>query len=540
VSRVDQVTGFYGKLPSHGDFLSRRLPRQFIEPWDQWLQGGLAASREQLGKDWLNTFLFSPIWQFALAPGLCGDDAWAGVVMPSVDKVGRYFPLTLVAKVEHGRLTSLFEPGCGWFDALSQLALSTLEYDFDLQTFDEQLERTRLADFLAAEAPASGERAGPSGSGRLAFHFQLDDEQDTPQAFAELGDKLAGRFLAHCSYWRSAATEDDKPVLLLCEGMPPIDTYIGFLNGEWPQRGWHFSSSRLTGNPSVGKAESSADDATIIVNSAIRQTTQPLPTSSTDVQTETNRGTAAPVENALEKNKREWDSYGLSVVGLRRKLNEDAILDRADAGLWVVADGMGGHSAGDVASRALVNALAQIPRIDDIEHYSEQVASCLHSVNRDLLQMAESQGRGQIIGSTVVVLLIAGLQFRYLWAGDSRLYRYRQGVLEQLTTDHSLYNESISLGLPPLDGSAEQGRGNVITRAVGADTQLQLDFGQGQIAGQDIFILCSDGIDKELSHTEIAAMCAAGSAHDIAHALVQQAENRGGRDNISVIVIKPV
>ncbi|MDD1622812.1 MAG: type VI secretion system-associated protein TagF [Methylococcaceae bacterium] len=585
---ASQVTGFYGKLPSHGDFLSRRLPRQFIEPWDQWLQGGLAASREQLGKAWLNTFLVSPIWEFALAPGLCGEDAWAGVMMPSVDKVGRYFPLTLVAKVDRGRLTRLFDPGCGWFDALAELALSTLEYDFDLHAFDRQLEHLNVAEFLVAEDDTS---LTPGGSGRMAFQFLLDNERDTPQAFAVLGNRLCERFLAGCSYWRSSETEDTKPVLLLCEGLPPIDAYIGFLNGDWPPRGWNFFSSRLVSkdgtadsndmsgpvadvglppvqasnqtpslNEADGASEKVSDDSKDVENIPSRllgatQERQTVPAVASVNKSappaepggyENLEGDAAPEDavitrptgKRLEVNGMEWESCALSVVGMRRQLNEDAILDRAEAGLWAVADGMGGHSAGDVASQALVKALARISRIDDLEHYSEQVASCLHRVNRDLLELAESRGYGQIIGSTVVVLLIAGTEFRYLWAGDSRLYRYRKGKLEQLTTDHSLYNESISLGLSPLDGSLEQGRGNVITRAVGADPQLKLDYGQGKVEVHDVFILCSDGIDKELSHAEIAALCATGTVEEIAHGLVQEAESKGGRDNISVIVIK--
>lgn len=529
--------GFYGKLPSHGDFLSRRLPRQFVEPWDQWLQSGLTASREQLGKDWLKIFLVSPIWEFALSPGLCGDDAWAGVVMPSVDKVGRYFPLTLAAKVDHGRLASLFDPGCGWFEALSQLALSTLEYDFDLQAFDEGLERLNAADFLSPEDTAARPGALCS-SGRLAFQFVMHSAQDTPQAFVELGSQLCAQFLAGCSYWRSLESESAKAALLLCEGLPPSDAYIGFLNGAWPQRGWSFSSSYLSDVRRPPIAGGTEDDP-VVLTAAANAVSNPVPlTSETEEQEKTNPRQHRPIEEALENKVSQWESYALSVVGMRRKLNEDAILDRADAGLWAVADGMGGHSAGDVASQALVKALAQISPVDDLEHYSEQVASCLHSVNRDLLQLAESRGYGQIIGSTVVVLLMVRNEFRYLWAGDSRLYRYRQGKLEQLTTDHSLYNESVSLGLSPLDGSLEQGRGNVITRAVGADAQLRLDCGQGQIVDEDVFILCSDGIDKELGHAEIAELCATGSAEDMAHKLVEEAESKGGRDNISVIVIK--
>lgn len=104
--------GFYGKLPALGDFVSRRLPRQFIEPWDQWLQSAIAASREQLGSDWLDVYLTSPIWRFGLGAGVCGTGAWAGVLMPSVDKVGRYYPLTLAVPVPEAQsLPFLFRQG---------------------------------------------------------------------------------------------------------------------------------------------------------------------------------------------------------------------------------------------------------------------------------------------------------------------------------------------------------------------------------------------------------------------------------------------
>ncbi len=509
MNKLDSAAGFYGKLPSHGDFLSRRLPRNFIEPWDQWLQGGLAASQQQLGKNWLNHFLVSPIWQFALTPGLCGDDAWAGVMMPSVDRVGRYFPLTLAARANTLDVQQLFDPSCDWFEALSQLALSTLDYQFNLDDFDARLQALRLADFLAGQKDPIRQLA-PSSAARQAFQFQLARLDDTPQAFTALTEQLQQRFLAQCSFWRSVSGEDDSARFLVCDGLPPIDAYLGFLNDAWPQRGWQLSVQRVTGEN--GRASQPKVPA-LVSTAALLQPRSP--------------DSAAILE-----------SCAISVVGLRRQLNEDAVLDRADAGMWVVADGMGGHSAGDVASQSLVKALAQVPQVDDLEHYSEQVSACLHQVNHELLQMAATHGPGQIIGSTVVVLLIAGTEFRVLWAGDSRLYRYRQGVLEQLTSDHSLYNESISQGVDPLDGSLAEGRGNIITRAVGADAQLQVAVGQGDIVAGDLFMLCSDGVDKELSHADIAEYCRAGSAVDIAHRLIAAAEERGGRDNISVIVVK--
>jgi type VI secretion system protein ImpM len=383
VTRTDCAAGFYGKLPSHGDFLSRRLPRQFIEPWDHWLQRSLAASREQLGRDWLETYLISPIWQFALAPGACGNDAWAGVMMPSVDRVGRYFPLTVAAKVNDCPLTQLFDPSCGWFEVLSKLALSSLDYDFDLQAFDEQLERMLLSDFLQVQPSQTGQTDKHISTSRLAFQFQLDSNLDTPQAFAELGEKLSNRFLANCCYWRSTAMEDSKATsLLLCEGLPPTDAYVGFLNGTWSQRGWQFSSSRFIGYSSAQTVNSLLHDISYQSDSSNHNGKNDAIIGNTTVKQH--------IDKALK-----WQSYGLTVVGQRRKLNEDAILERSDAGMWAVADGMGGHSAGDVASQALVSALAQIQPIDNLELYSQQVVNCLKIVNRDLLQIAQKMGDGQ-------------------------------------------------------------------------------------------------------------------------------------------------
>ncbi|MCQ8103576.1 type VI secretion system-associated protein TagF [Methylomonas sp. SURF-2] len=531
MSRPDFAAGFYGKLPSHGDFLSRRLPRQFIEPWDQWLQGGIAASREQLNAAWLDTFLFSPIWQFGLAPGLCGEDAWAGVLMPSVDKVGRYFPLTLAAKIQSRQLMDLFAPDCGWFEALSELALSSLEYQFDLQRFDADLERLCLHDFLPGQPAESQTLRLLPGSAKLAIQFQLNGHAQTPLAFAELGDMLKERFLAGSSMWRSSEGEEEKSSLLLCEGLPPSDAYVGFLNGQWPRHGWQFSSAKIR-----------REQATVEARTAPSKPPEAKPESANDsVAGSGNVDPAAYfkiLEAALQAQTRPRQSFGLSVVGLRRKLNEDAILVRNDAGLWAVADGMGGHSAGDVASQALVAALAEIAPVEDLEHYSSQVAASLQTVNRRLLELARQRGSASIIGSTIVVLLVAGNQFAYLWAGDSRLYRYRQATLKQLTLDHSLYNEAVSQGLLPEDGSLEAGRGNVITRAVGADTQLHLDWGQGEICPGDLFILSSDGLDKELSHDDIAAFCGEGTVESITRNLIDEAERRGGRDNISVIAVR--
>ena len=94
------MTAFYGKLPARGDFLTRSLSREFINRWDDWLQSGMNASRQALGEAWLDTYLTSPLWRFVLPAGICGNTAFAGVLMPSMDKVGRYFPMTVVRQID--------------------------------------------------------------------------------------------------------------------------------------------------------------------------------------------------------------------------------------------------------------------------------------------------------------------------------------------------------------------------------------------------------------------------------------------------------
>lgn len=143
--------GFYGKLPCRGDFLQRRAPMPFVEVWDAWLQECLHASKEQLQDAWLDAYLTGPVWRFVLDAGVCGDDRYAGILVPSVDRVGRYFPLTVVAPLEAGHCP--LDVACGasaWFEAAEGLVLDALEAEtLDIDAFDESV--ARLGEPLAAE-----------------------------------------------------------------------------------------------------------------------------------------------------------------------------------------------------------------------------------------------------------------------------------------------------------------------------------------------------------------------------------------------------
>ncbi|GAB7533761.1 type VI secretion system-associated protein TagF [Pseudomonas sp. 3A(2025)] len=141
--------GFYGKLASRGDFVSRDLPPSFIQPWDQWLAAGLNASQQQLGNDWLPAYLVSPLWRFALAPGVCGPQAVVGVLMPSIDRVGRYFPLTVALPLEAAQGVGPWLEVEDWFEQAEALMLDSLEADARFEAFEVGLQSLPLPEFEA-------------------------------------------------------------------------------------------------------------------------------------------------------------------------------------------------------------------------------------------------------------------------------------------------------------------------------------------------------------------------------------------------------
>lgn len=227
-------------------------------------------------------------------------------------------------------------------------------------------------------------------------------------------------------------------------------------------------------------------------------------------------------------------SHAATHPGAVRPRNEDALLDRPDIGLWAVADGAGGHGAGDVASSAIVAALETIvPGLSAAELLA-QVRIKLAEVHQGLQEEAARRGPGRILASTVVVMLARGEHFAMLWAGDSRGYLMRNGVLARVTRDHSLVQELVDQGTLREDEAESHPQANVITRAVGAQGELELDKVSGRIAEGDRYLLCTDGLFKTISEAEIAAMVANGSD---AAAIVTEAVGRGARDNVSAIAV---
>lgn len=222
---MDAHAGFFGKVSSHGDFVARRLPPSFQDGWDGWLQAGMQASRRALGARWLTTYLTSPIWRFALAPGVCGAGGWAGVLMPSVDRVGRHFPLTLAAAAGMP-LAQLTGQG-GWYARLEELALSTLDEDFALDAFDAALRA------LAPPQNAGGPAQRPAVL-TLDPGVALDAQLAAPPA--GLLGRIAAAALDGHSLWWTDGSDKVAPCVVVCCGMPGEEAFAGLLDGDWSAR----------------------------------------------------------------------------------------------------------------------------------------------------------------------------------------------------------------------------------------------------------------------------------------------------------------
>jgi protein phosphatase len=230
-------------------------------------------------------------------------------------------------------------------------------------------------------------------------------------------------------------------------------------------------------------------------------------------------------------------SAGRTVTGKVRKHNEDAILIRDEVGLWVVADGLGGHSAGDYASTMIVERLAALPRTGSVFDFIETIEDTLVQVNADLLQTAATRGV-DLIGSTVVVLVHDRNFMLCGWVGDSRAYCFEDNRLRQITRDHVHGGEDdiTHFGATPAPPQAGSG---VLTRAVGAEEQLFVDWVIADNRAGTEFVLCSDGINKEMSDAELDDECRRNrQPQDLIVSLFELALSRAGRDNISAVVVR--
>lgn len=224
-------------------------------------------------------------------------------------------------------------------------------------------------------------------------------------------------------------------------------------------------------------------------------------------------------------------SAGISDVGRLRPSNQDAFAEHNAAGVWAVADGMGGYRDGDVASRMVCEGLEGLSAEGSLEDAVEVLRERMSDVNRRLYEASVRKVNPIVSGSTVAMLLVRRTACAVLWAGDSRIYRWRHNKLVQLTTDHTWAAE---LNLQHPDEEAD----HAITRAVGGESTLALDVRRDRVQLGDRYLLCSDGLTRELSDTQIAAAMALADVKACAQKLIDATLRAGARDNVTVVIVE--
>lgn len=234
---------------------------------------------------------------------------------------------------------------------------------------------------------------------------------------------------------------------------------------------------------------------------------------------------------------------GLTDKGLLRPHNEDALLLIDTHGVFAVADGMGGHAAGEVASHLAVEAIEETlaKRTEQLEvSIPELLLQAVEDANQRIARQMDEHPECRGMGTTVVIAVVHGGHFWVAHVGDSRAYLLRDNELRQLTTDHSLVNELVRLGMLSREQAARDPRRNVVTRALGSGTVVVPDIQHEQLLAGDRILLCSDGLTTMLGDRTIRELLSQPdlSLDEICMRLVQAANDAGGEDNVTVVLVE--
>lgn len=234
-----------------------------------------------------------------------------------------------------------------------------------------------------------------------------------------------------------------------------------------------------------------------------------------------------------------WTSHGGTHIGSVRPVNQDALLDWANNGLWVVADGMGGHRSGEIASAAIVDGLKTLAPAKTLGVFVKHIYRKLEQVHRQLLRLAAANPPNEIIGSTVALMIANHRHCVFLWSGDSRIYLLRNGRLEQMTRDHNQQQALLAMGYGQ-DEIAAHSYSQMITHAVGAEQTLYVESRIQEIKPGDLVLLCSDGLNKEVTDSEIERILNNDPTDSAVDRLIDLTLQRGARDNVTVILAEAI
>ena len=230
---AQNTVGFFGKLPAHGDFIYRDLPSNFINIWDAWLQSFVGSSKENMGESWLDIYLTSPIWRFAFSEGVVDQFAWAGILLPSVDRVGRYFPFSIATRLPASANPMQIISQVEWFERMEAAALQALNG----QVLIDDLLRLINREPLVSSSFYSLTASKTNSVGTVIK--QTIDDQSPHAAFSHLLDASLRETLSSYSVWNTLGSDYVEPCLFHARGLPPMRGIAAMLDGQWEQWGWH-------------------------------------------------------------------------------------------------------------------------------------------------------------------------------------------------------------------------------------------------------------------------------------------------------------
>ncbi|TQI72648.1 protein phosphatase [Bosea sp. AK1] len=240
--------------------------------------------------------------------------------------------------------------------------------------------------------------------------------------------------------------------------------------------------------------------------------------------------------NDAQRRNPDFETGCISHTGKVRKANEDNFILRPEIGLWAVADGMGGHENGALASATVVAALEAVGAAGSAPDLLAMLEAGILKANDELRE--EIGRRGATMGATLVCLLIHQRHFACLWSGDSRIYLVRSGRIAQVSRDHTEVQDMVDRGLLTSDEAKRSPRRHIITHAIGVHDTPELDLENGEIADGDTFLLCSDGLTEHIADAEILAAVEANGAQEACDALLALTLERGARDNVTVVIVR--
>lgn len=559
--------GVYGKLPCIGDFFHRGLGPDTINNLHEFHSQCLYALQQQQPNLWRTGFDQQGIWQVYFPKGALATNAFVGVLCPSQDRVGRAFPITALVSIPSYLSSFIFSPPFSECLAKLQTVIAASVHD---NTNTDQVFK-KLTEALTS-LQNWHKTAGAEAAANIAAKKPMDFGEQWPARDAAAIAWMLEHNSEHCVWWNSnEPNQNSKNRFAYFPGIPSIAQYLALVANAQP--------ACSTGQPSpMAAATRKATDNTAqqterqIDNQVVNQHSLPLgdiyQAAALVAATETyspsdyddplecvqligdsnqNSNEAAPVaaEPTLEPDPNSCVqpigalaqpsaigpgltcvSVGFSDIGNVRKKNEDAYFEDSINGLWLVADGIGGLQHGDLASQQVVEYGSRAILSGDIFRRTTQLMEQLQEANQRIYRSSVQQGYR--CGSTLVALLYQGGQCSVVWAGDSRLYKYSDNTLEQITADHTNeHNQNYT------DSPAR----HAINRAMGIEPNVKLASSFFSVARGDRLVLCSDGLYGYLEPPTFSELLQVKAQQLCSDELKRNVLATKARDNLTAIIV---